>query len=76
MADFPNFFKKSKRIDIAITPPQCSMVCVFCTAMVSDCHHSHRVLDDIAATQTTSACVYIVTRGRKEVDRLIESDLE
>ena len=29
----------------------------------------HRVLDDVvAATHTTSACVYIATRRRKEID--------
>ena len=38
-------------------PPQWSLTVTIC-----------RVLDDVAATHTTSACVYIATRGRKEVD--------
>ena len=66
---FPLFFKKSKRIDIVMIdsapvalwsvcfPPQWSLTVTIC-----------RVLDDVAATHTTSACVYTATRGRKEVD--------
>ena len=63
------FFKKSKRIDIVLihfAPVLCGL-CIFPRNHFSDCHHSHRVLDDVAATHTTFACVYVATRGREEV---------
>ena len=69
VGDFPLFFKKSKHIDIVMIhsapvalrsvclPPQWSLTVTI-----------HRVLDDAAASHIISACVYIATRGRKEVD--------
>ena len=75
VGDFPLFFKKSKRIDIVMInsapvalrsvffPPQWSL-----TVTIHRTVAIHRVLDDVAATHTISACVYTATRGRKEVN--------
>ena len=66
---FPLFFKKSKRIDIVMidsAPVALRSVCFPLQRSLTVT--IHRVLDDVAATHTISACVYIATRGRKEVD--------
>ena len=69
VGDFPLFFKKSKRVDIVMIdsapvalrsvcfPPQWPLTVTI-----------YRVLDDVAASHTISACVYIATRRRKEDD--------
>ena len=68
VGDFSLFFKKSKRMDIVMIdsapvalrsvcfPPQWSLTVTI-----------HRVLDDVAASHTTSASVSTATRGWKEI---------
>ena len=46
---------------------RCSVVCMFFPPPWSLTVTIHRVLDDVAATHTTSTCVYVATRGRKQV---------
>ena len=58
---------KKREMSILMTL-RCSVVCVLSTAAMVLTVTIHRVVDDVAATHTSSACVYTATCERKEVD--------